>query len=373
MTFWTITRNDIKITVRDKMFFFWLLGFPLIFSLIFGMAFRETSMDEKVSLNILDQDGSFLSRAVIRELEAEKYATQVLESEDDKAFRTLIIPPGFAENVLAGIQTELVIEQEKGRNMEAMQSAYSHILKVVVKVITKIVKLADSGENIASRFDELELERRITLRSEMGGSNRRVPSGFDHSVPAMAVIFLLFNIFMYGGINILQERRQGILERTFLSPATFGSMIMGKWISRIFLGMLQLLLLFLAGRLIFGIYLGPSLPALALISLIFCGAISAMCMLFGSIFKKEEMLIVFNILLANIMAALGGCWWPLEIVPKGLRLVGFAFPTGWIMDAYHKLIFFGTGMVGILPHIAALSGFTAVFLILAIRFFKISK
>ena len=42
MTFWTIAVNDLKLTIKDKMFFFWLLIFPLLFALIFGMAFPES-------------------------------------------------------------------------------------------------------------------------------------------------------------------------------------------------------------------------------------------------------------------------------------------------------------------------------------------
>jgi ABC-2 type transport system permease protein len=73
------------------------------------------------------------------------------------------------------------------------------------------------------------------------------------------------------------------------------------------------------------------------------------------------------------MAALGGCWWPIELVPKGMKTVGKIFPTAWIMDAYNKLIFFGYGLESVLVNLAVLVGFTALFLFLAVKFFKIRK
>ncbi|MCJ7681232.1 MAG: ABC transporter permease [Candidatus Aminicenantes bacterium] len=374
MTAWTIARGELRNIFKDRMFIFWMIVFPLIFGFVFGLAFREDSSGAlKVSLHVEDNDASFLSRALIEELVSEKYALTTTIEEGDEPVRTLVIPAGFAADVAAGTKVELVLQQEQGKNMEAMQSAYSHVLKAVVTILTKIVKMADTTGISEERFAEMDINRLITLRAELGGELKGIPSGFNHSVPAMAVVFLLFTIFMYGGIGILEERRKGLLERLYLSPATFLSIIMGKWTARIIIGLLQLLLLFAAGRLIFKVYLGPSLPGLILVSLVFSAAIGALSILFGSLFKKMEVLIVFNILLANIMAALGGCWWPLEMVPRGLRMVGFAFPTGWIMDAYHKLIFFGLGLEYILPNLAVLSGYTIVFLFLAVRFFKIRK
>lgn len=44
--------------------------------------------------------------------------------------------------------------------------------------------------------------------------------------------------------------------------------------NRIMRGMLQISLMFLAGRLLFGFYLGESLAALFLVSLFFCGTIA---------------------------------------------------------------------------------------------------
>jgi len=375
MTFWTIALNDLKLTYKDKMFFFWLLVFPLIFIFIFGLAFRDMGPgDSQVTLNILDKDRSFLSKTLIEELTTEKYVINIFEREEEKTFRTLIIPNGFSENVLAGEKVELILEQEQGKSLEAMQTAYSHVLKAVIKILSKIVLISpESPADFEEKLPQLNWERRVILRTEMGGELKAIPSGYTHSVPGSTVVFLLFTVLMYGGVNLLEERRKGQLERIYLSPATYSSIIGGKWLGRIIIGMFQIFILFVLGKFLFGIYLGPSLPALFLTSLFFCATIAGMSMLFGSIIKKEEILIVFNILFANLMAALGGCWWPIELVPKGMKTAGMIFPTGWIMDAYNKLIFFGYGLETVFLNMAVLAGFTALFLFLAIKFFKIRK
>ena len=192
-------------------------------------------------------------------------------------------------------------------------------------------------------------------------------------IPASAVMFIMFTVQMYGGTIILEERKYGQLERIYLSPASFSSIITGKWISRLLLGVVQIIILFLAGRILFKTYLGNSIPSLLLVALFFCGTIGGLSILLGSLIRKEEVLIIFNIIFANLMAGLGGCWMPMELFPAGMRKVSFIFPTGWAMDAFHKLIFFGYDMRSILPNLVALFLFSVLFFILAAKFFKLRK
>jgi ABC-2 type transport system permease protein len=375
MTFWTIAVNDLKLTIKDKMFFFWLLVFPLLFALIFGMAFSESDEGiRKVMLNVLDHDKSFLSNQLVKELEGENYTVKVLENEDEKRVRTLLIPKNFARDILSGTKVELVLEKEASSNMEASQAAYSNLLKATIKILSRIILVAPKDEgDLEARYDQHKLERLISLRTEIGGKLRVIPAGFNHSIPAITVMFIVFTILMYGGIILLEERRHGQLERTFLSPATFSTILGGKWTSRVILGMIQTILLFAVGKVLFKIYFGPSILSMLLVAFFFCATIAGMSILFGSLIKKIEILIILNILVANTMAALGGCWWPLELVPRGIRNLGFIFPTGWAMDAFHKLIFFGEGFSTVLPHVGALFLFTLLFLFPAIKFFKLRK
>ncbi len=62
------------------------------------------------------------------------------------------------------------------------------------------------------------------------------------------------------------------------------------------------------------------------------------------------------VLTTNVLAALGGCWWPIEITPGWVQKLALLLPTGWIMDALHKLMSFGAAPSAVLPHLAAQAG-----------------
>ncbi len=371
----TIAKGDLKIIFRDKMFLLWLLVFPLLFAFIFGLAFRDTSGGaQQVSLDIINQDKGFLSEALMDELKQNKYAIKIRGQITEETIRVLFIPEHFTSDILKGKQVTLELKQKEKRSLEAGQTAYSHVLKAIITILTRVVKTAPQDQDdLKARFNKNQLERLITLKTEQAGRAKTTPSGFTHSIPGSTIMFLLFTVLMYGGISILQERRRGILARLSISPASFTDIIAGKWASRVALGVIQIGILLAAGRLLFKVNLGTSIIGLFIIAVVFSSTIASLSIFLGSVFQKEETLIVINILLANLMAALGGCWWPLEIVPKTVKTIGFLLPTGWTMDAFNKLIFFGKGFPSVLPHIVVLAGFSLVFLILAVKFFKIQN
>jgi len=72
-----------------------------------------------------------------------------------------------------------------------------------------------------------------------------------------------------------------------------------------------------------------------------------------------------------VMAAFGGCWWPLEVVSAPLKTAALAFPTGWTMRALHGLISFGRDLGEIAPSLFALAGFAVAFSALAARSLRV--
>jgi ABC-type multidrug transport system permease subunit len=76
------------------------------------------------------------------------------------------------------------------------------------------------------------------------------------------------------------------------------------------------------------------------------------------------------VLASLLMAALGGCWWPLEIGPPVMKTIALCLPTGWALEALHQLISFGSGFGAVLKPIGVLLAFGAAANLLAARFFR---
>ena len=62
----------------------------------------------------------------------------------------------------------------------------------------------------------------------------------------------------------------------------------------------------------------------------------------------------YSVLGDLVVVKAGGCWWPIEVAPDWMQQLQMFTPTGWTMDALHKLISFGMPWKSALPHMAIL-------------------
>ena len=75
-------------------------------------------------------------------------------------------------------------------------------------------------------------------------------------------------------------------------------------------------------------------------------------------------------MVSMLLAALGGCWWPIEITPEWMQQLALFLPTGWVMDALHKLMYFGGDLASVLNHQLALYGLAMLSLYFAFTKFN---
>jgi len=154
------------------------------------------------------------------------------------------------------------------------------------------------------------------------------------------------------------------------SPLSTADVFKAKLLGRWSIGLLQALMLIVVGKVFFKLNLG-SLPLALLVIAVFALAMAALSVFIGSLCTKEDMIIGLAVLLANMFAGLGGCWWPNEIVPPAVRRVAMISPAHWAMDAIHKLRFFQGGFADILPNLGILLALAVVLAVVAGRAFKI--
>src|SRR4029079_17491372 len=132
----------------------------------------------------------------------------------------------------------------------------------------------------------------------------------------------------------------------------------------------QILFFLAMGRFVLGVNLGANLPGVTLTLLVFAWVAGWLCVLVGSVITAEDRVTGVCVLASLLMAALGGCWWPLEIAPPALKTVALCLPTGWALQALHQLISFGSGLGAVVTHLAVLAAFGAAANLLAARCFR---
>ena len=363
--------NDLRLTWRHKAAFVWMLALPVAMMWVFGQTGNRGP--QKVTLGIDDRDGGWLARALVAELADDRVDLKIVRKEDEPPVRTLVIPAGFTAAVLAGRQQELQLVQQPGNNAEFSLAAQVNTVRAIVRILGRLAELGPEPASEKQRAAYQALARRpsrVKVAVSTVGKGQAVPTGFAQSVPGILTFFVLMMTNIYGGVFLTVEKRQGMIRRQATLPLGHGRIFAGKLAGRMLMAGAQIVIYLLAGRLLFGLSWGRSPAGLALVLTCYAAAAAGFSLFLGAVLRTPEQASTVGWITGMVLGALGGCWWPSEVMPRWLWNAVHVLPIPWAMDALHALISFGRGVEAVLLPSAVLLGFAVLFAGLGARFLR---
>ncbi|HMA53028.1 MAG TPA: ABC transporter permease [Acidobacteriota bacterium] len=368
-----VAANDLRLMVRDKVFFFWTLAFPILFIVLFGLLYKAgDSAPAAAELTVVNLDQGRWGSYFLGKIEGPGIAVTVTDKEPAEYSRLLVLPADFSAKIEARLGQALAFKKRSGASTSAAARVETRLYQAIARTISELV-LYGSGDLAKFLDGHAAFRELVVVKGEFPPKTVTVvPSGFDHSIPGTTVQFIMMMVLIYGGVSVMEERKKGILGRLLFSPLSTGELFRAKLLGRWGMGLLQALMLFAVGTIFFRLNLG-SVPLALLVIAVFALAMAALSVFIGSLLAKEDVIIGLSVLLANIFAALGGCWWPNEIVPPTVRLFARISPAYWAMDALHKLTFFQGGFADIAVQAGVLAALAAVLTAVAGKAFRIKE
>jgi ABC-type multidrug transport system permease subunit len=363
---WFIARNDLLHSLRERETILWVFIMPIMFfyfigTITKGMGGPGGAGQEGLTVRVPENAG-FLADELIRRLEAGGFQVVPAKSQEEFAGspRRLAIPDGFTSRVLAGQESAVTFWRPS-----ANESGQYDQVRVARAVYTVLADLVVSTTDAAGPGPETflrvrEAPRNLRLEVESAGKRKTIPSGFEQAIPGTMVMFTLIVLLTSGAVTVISERRLGVLRRLATTPISRASIILGKWGCRLLLSFVQIGFAMIVGSLVFGMRWGDDLPMVLLVLAGWGGLCASLALLLGSLVSTEGQAVAIGVLTGNALGALGGCWWPIEIAPSWMQSLAICLPSGWAMDAMHRLISFRAGAASALPHVLVL--FTAALL-----------
>jgi ABC-2 type transport system permease protein len=178
---------------------------------------------------------------------------------------------------------------------------------------------------------------------------------YKHLVPMFVVMFVFFLVLIVGWVFVA-ERRQGTLRRLQTAPLARGHILLGKMLPCFALSVGQTLFLLIASRWLFGIRWGPEQWSLGeqlawLLPVVLSTSLAAMglALLIASVARSELQVAIYGGMLVLVLAVVGGCVLPREMMPETTQFITLLTPQGWALDAYRELL---GGSAGYQPNAA---------------------
>jgi ABC-type multidrug transport system permease subunit len=381
--------------VRDRGALFWMLLFPVLYAGLFGMLQFEGSRSARVGICVANADSGFLGAAIRGSLE--RFSAEMLDSaalaeygREDLLFitdvapsdtvpepctRLLSLPQGLTDSLRLRRTACLVLRDESGAADPSGLTAQALAWRAVTENLARfVVASMDSSADVAARFDSLTRRLpRIRVRSSFVGGVMGVPSGLTQAVPGIMVMMVLMILATHSTATLAAERQRGLLQHLASTPASRADIIAGKLIGRFLIGGVQIVILWGLAALAqhgFGLWIGYRLPSAIPVLFVYGFAVAALGLCIAAAVRSVDTGVGVGIVVTLAMAALGGCWWPLEIVPRGMQIAGHLFPTAWAMDALHQVMAYDRGVGATLPHMGILAAYGLAFTIVGVRLLK---
>jgi ABC-type transport system involved in cytochrome c biogenesis permease component len=147
-------------------------------------------------------------------------------------------------------------------------------------------------------------------------------------VSGVIVMMLMFGLVACG-TTLLAEREGGTLRRLFVAAIDRRAVLLSKFLFCVVVGLLQLVLVFAVGELVFRVDTFRDPLTLAVLALTWTACATSFGMLIAAWAKTQKQAEGLSTLLILVMAAIGGCWFPVQIadLPLAAELVTRAMPT----------------------------------------------
>ncbi len=389
-----IALKDLLVVGKDRGSWILLLITPLaiimVASFALGPAFKGELKSQLLASN-LDQGqiGRQLTDALggregLQIVEATPEECQALSVGDKKYKTALVIPEDFSSRILTGSDTSLQVYVDPTDNVnrpfmvgmiDGAASRLSGMVSAVRVAVSEVVKFAPETEPVTVAADaapaavqQMSQDPPVALRIDSASGMREV-NMFDTQVPGYSVMFLLFGV-MLGAEMLLGERDAGTLGRLLVAPVSKSAIMGGKLVAQFCIAMAQMAILFGVGHFVFGMHLGNSIPGLILMIAVTAFTATAFGLLLASVVKTRRQATSLGTLIVILMSALGGSWWPLDIVPGFMQVLGHITITAWALDGINALIIKGKNFTDILPDMAVLLVYGCICFIAGIKMFK---
>lgn len=346
----------------------------------------------KIPIIFIDNDKSEISQSIKKEFENGKtfdLLTNFTEESAEKAVfggdyeMAIVIPKNLTKNINSNVESkvqaivssfglendstsvkespvksdDIHLYFDPATNIGFKNNVMTAVNKMVFEIENK--KIYKAFQDQLGTTEDLGKTKNLISFKEITpkkGKTDIMPNSVQHNVPAWA-LFAIFFIVVPLSINLVKEKSQGTSVRARISPTPYFVHILGKTFTYLIICVIQFLLMVAVG-----IYLFPymDLPQFdvtgkmfpLIVVTIFAGlAAIGFGVLLGTVANTQEQSAPFGATSVVVLAAIGGIWVPVFLMPEFMQTIAKFSPMNWGLNAYYDIILRNSGIGGIAKEI----------------------
>jgi len=373
MMLMSIISKELKIILREKGNFFFLIVMPIFFIVLFGSIFSNTNSSFNVPYIDLDQSDS--SKAFLSQLngidgfELEKVANEqnhIDQIEAGNSSSLLVIQEDFEETIASGIA--------KARLKFYQDPTATQVVAPINAVLENIAnayreqKLSSAMRQLGLTDTETESILMPPINIEEINTSSTQVDAITQFVPGYTVMFVFF-IMITMVRRFFKEKESGMLSRMQSTPVKPIVYLIGMWIPALISVLIQCTVLLAFGRIVYSLDLGNLLAiSIIVICLAICstglGLALAVCV------TGENQGLALTQVFTMGGAVLAGLWFPFELLPSFAQTIGQFTPQYWAQTGLQDVMVRGALAGDVWQGLLVLLGYGALGILIALSRFK---
>lgn len=343
---------------------------------------KEAAEELRAAANDIDPEKIFfedflgseeLAKIIAYREEKEERAVEMLNNGEISA--VVILPKDFIYdmkiNLLTPFRNKINIRMlthpdrsMSGQIVRSVMEAYSDSMTLVISGKNVLLETAIGHNLMEDGFKEMkETLDGITkviegIRTDMysiEAKERKAVQSSDYYAASMLAMFILFAA-SHGGRMLLEEKDNITYQRMIIAGTSRLGILAGKFFTVFFIALLQISIMITFSYFVLKVQWGSAFPVV-LTSLCAAFAIAGIgSMLAAATYRagNYKMANIFETVVIQAMAVLGGSFFPVDILPSMMQKLSFLSISGVVLNAYLKIMM-GYGISAIMSNIAILA------------------
>jgi ABC-2 type transport system permease protein len=352
---------------RDRITFAMMIMIPLLQLTLFGYAINTSP--RHLPTAVLVQDDSAFARSFLAAMRATDYfdiSTSAASEEDldrlilsGKVLFGVQIPAHFGRDLMRGERPAILVVADAA-DPTATGSAIAALQGLSAQVFSR--ELTGPAANLAPR--PLPYELRVHQRYNPAGETRL------NIVPGLMGLILTLTMLIFTALSVTREIERGTMESLLAMPIRPVEIMLGKIAPYLLVGGVQMTIILVAARLLFGIPVIGSLWLLVGLTLLFILANLSIGYTFSTIAQNQlqAMQMSFFFFLPNIL--LSGFMFPFKGMPGWAQAIGEILPLTHYLRIVRGIMLKGATFFDLQTDVLALAVFTMFAMGVAVARFR---
>ncbi len=326
---------------RDRLTLGMMIGIPLIQLTIFGFAINTNP--KHLPTAIVDADMSPFTRSMISAMHNSLYFRMekdlVSEREADNLLRAgkvqfiLTFPENYTRELLRGNRPQLLLQVDAA-DPGTVAYAVSTFQTIASEVMNRDYRPLLPA--ITTTRDPLDIRLQRCFNPEI-----RTPINV---VPGLLGVILTMTMAFITSLSMTKEKERGTMETLLSTPVRPLEVMLGKIIPYVVVGYVQITLILLLARVVFGIVITGSLGLLLFVSLFFIAANLAVGVTISTIARNQVQAVQMSIFFFLPSILLSGFMFPFRGMPEWAQWIGSILPLTHFLQIARGIILRGAFM-----------------------------